>query len=412
MTAIAPQRGRRALELAVLIFAGEAIFGLPFHVARFFRPTLLTGLGLDNSELGALFSVYGVVAMLCYLPGGLLADRFTARALMTVSLAATGLAGLGLAALPELPTLLAIYALLGVTTILLFWAALIRATREWGDPSRQGAAFGLLDGGRGLCAAVLASLAYVPYSLAFTDLADPADQRLAALRGVFWVYTAATLLAAALVWLVTPDRDVGPRREPIVLRRALLGRTIWLQGLIVLCAYCAFKGIDNYALFAVQVHGLGEVEGAGVSVLSAWVRPFAALGAGLLADRIRPTRVVQLAFVALVLGYLGFMLDEPRPGSVKILWLDILVTCAAAFALRGVYPALMEEVRVPPAITGTAVGFISLVGFLPDVFLGPLTGWLLDRSPGAAGHLHVFTLLAAIAGLGLLASTGLRRCAP
>ena len=55
MTAIARQRGgRRALELAVLIFAGEAIFGLPFHVARFFRPTLLAGLGLGSITSAAM----------------------------------------------------------------------------------------------------------------------------------------------------------------------------------------------------------------------------------------------------------------------------------------------------------------------------------------------------------------------
>ena len=44
----------------------------------------------------------------------------------------------------------------GVTTILFFWAALIRATRDWGGNNAQGRAFGLLDGGRGLLAALLA----------------------------------------------------------------------------------------------------------------------------------------------------------------------------------------------------------------------------------------------------------------
>ena len=50
-----------------------------------------------------------------------------------------------------------LYAYWGVTTILLFWAAMIRATREWGGASQQGRAFGILDGGRG---AVAAGIAY------------------------------------------------------------------------------------------------------------------------------------------------------------------------------------------------------------------------------------------------------------
>ena len=193
------------------------------------------------------------------------------------------------------------------------------------------------------------------------------------------------------------------------LRAVLTSPACWLQGIIVLCAYCAFKGVDNYALFAVQGYGVHEVEGARISVLAAWLRPFAALGAGLLADRVRATQVVRLGFAALLAGYLGFIVIDPHPGAAGLLWLNITLTCAAAFALRGVYPALMQEARVPTAVTGTAVGLISLVGFLPDVFIGPLSGWLLDRSPGVAGHLHVFYVLGAAAALGLLATTALRR---
>ena len=56
----------RVLFMTCLIVAGEAVFGLPFHVARFFRPTVLVVFGLTNTELGAVQAVYGVVAMLTY----------------------------------------------------------------------------------------------------------------------------------------------------------------------------------------------------------------------------------------------------------------------------------------------------------------------------------------------------------
>ncbi|RLD31329.1 MAG: MFS transporter, partial [Bacteroidetes bacterium] len=69
-----------------LVFAGEMIFSLPFHVARFFRPTLLDVFNLTNTELGDIIAVYGITAMLAYFPGGALADRFSARKLMTLSL--------------------------------------------------------------------------------------------------------------------------------------------------------------------------------------------------------------------------------------------------------------------------------------------------------------------------------------
>ena len=399
---------RRGLGLLALIIAGEAIFGLPFHVARYFRPTLLAGLGLSNGELGAVFSAYGVLALLCYLPGGLLADRYSPRRLLVVALVSTALGGAYLLTMPGFAELVVVFAGFGVTTVLLFWAALIRAVRAWGDAAGQGRAFGLLDGGRGLFSAGLATLAWYALAAGFTGdpaLASPGE-RLVALRGVFVVYIAATLLAAALVWLLVPD-EVGARAQrgdAASVRRVLGSSALWLHALVVLCAYCGFKSIDDFSLFAVEAHGLDEVEGARVNVLAAWLRPVAALGAGLLADRLWPTRVAQLCFGVLIVSHAALAFGEPGAEGLWLFWIGVAATVAAAFGLRGVYFAILQELRVPAALTGTAVGFVSLVGFTPDVFLGPITGWLLDRSPGAAGHQDVFVLFTLVSALGLVAS--------
>ena len=37
-----------------LIVAGEAVFALPFHVARFFRPIVLDVFGLTATQLGTV----------------------------------------------------------------------------------------------------------------------------------------------------------------------------------------------------------------------------------------------------------------------------------------------------------------------------------------------------------------------
>jgi MFS family permease len=152
------------LVIFCLVIAGEMIFSLPFHVARYFRPTVLGVFSLSNAALGDIFAVYGVMAMLAYFPGGAIADRFSARKLMTVSLLATAVGGFYMAQIPGRTGLSLLFAYWGMTTILLFWAALIRTTREWGGPLTQGRAFGLLDGGRGLVAAGVAMLAVLLFS--------------------------------------------------------------------------------------------------------------------------------------------------------------------------------------------------------------------------------------------------------
>jgi predicted MFS family arabinose efflux permease len=147
---------KRYTTLLALILAGEIIFSLPFHIPRFFRPTLLDVFQLTNTQLGDIFALYGVVALLAYFPGGAIADRFQARTLIAVSLVATALGGFYLYTLPDLIGLYLVFAYWGLTSILLFWAALIKATRDWGGQQTQGLAFGVLEGGRGVIASVLA----------------------------------------------------------------------------------------------------------------------------------------------------------------------------------------------------------------------------------------------------------------
>lgn len=84
-----------------LILAGEIIFSLPFHVIRYFRPVFISVFQVSNSQLGDAMAFYGILAMLAYFPSGLIADRFPARGLMTVSLLVTSLGGVWLSFVPE-----------------------------------------------------------------------------------------------------------------------------------------------------------------------------------------------------------------------------------------------------------------------------------------------------------------------
>jgi len=159
-----------------LVFAGEMIFSLPFHVVRFFRPTMLYVFQLTNTELGDSIAVYGIMAMVAYFPGGALADKYSARKLMTTSLVATGLGGIYFAQIPSQMGLFFLFGYWGITTIFLFWAAMIKATRDWGGHLSQGKAFGILDGGRGLMAAGAATLAvFIMSSLLPENIENTSD---------------------------------------------------------------------------------------------------------------------------------------------------------------------------------------------------------------------------------------------
>ena len=405
-----------------LIVAGEAVFLLPYYPARFFRPTVLEIFDLTNTELGAAQGIYGILAMAGYFLGGPLADRFPARKLLAFSLWATAVGGMYMATFPDYRGALFLWGFFGVTTILLFWAALIRAARDWGGHDTQGRAYGLLDGGRGLLGAILTSVAVLIFGLAFPDgyAAASFEDKQEALRAVIYAYAAVTAATGALVWFVISEGH--PAGEPdlkewqqnteavwIHIMRVLRIPAVWMQAMIILCAYVGYKGYDNYALFAVQGYGIDEVKAAQIATIGAWMRPIGALGAGLLGDRFIVSRMTVFAFVALLASHLFFALTTPVPGLVSVMLGNTLLTATMIYGLRGLYFALFEEAKVPAAVTGTAVGIVSIIGFTPDVFVAYVGGVLLDRSPGLLGHQHYFMFLAAFSALGVVVSFALMR---
>ena len=402
----------RMVVMITLIAAGEAIFFLPFVLARIFRPTLLDVFGLTNLQLGTAFSLYGVVAMTAYFLGGPLADLFSARRLMTAALVATSLGGVIFATVPPLGVLRLLYGFWGLTTILLFWAALIRATREWGGMAGQGRAYGILDGGRGLVTALVASISVAIFAALLPADAGSAtlEQRAAALQQIIWIFTGMVSGVAVMVWFAVPEtepvRHSGARRKfTMEAVRGVLGMpAVWLQATIVVCAYVGFKSTDDFSLFARDAFGYDDVAAAQVSTIAFWVRPFAALGAGLLGDRIGSSRVIAASFGILIVGSLAIALGALQPGIHWMLVATVTGTSVGIYALRGIYFALFQEAHVPLAFTGSAVGLVSVIGYTPDIFMGPLMGYLIDRSPGVLGHQHLFGVLAAFAAVGLIAT--------
>jgi len=407
---------RRSIAILVLISAGEAIFFLPFVIARVFRPTLLDVFELTNLELGLATSVYGVVAMLAYFPGGPLADRFAPRKLMAFALVATSIGGLVMASIPSLPVLKLLYGFWGVTTILLFWSPLIRATRQWGGSKLPGRAFGFLDGGRGLMAATVGSISVAVFAAVLPDDVDTAtpQQHEEAFRQVILVFTSVTFAASLVVWFGLSRHEEQLERSNSPLQLDGIGRvlqmpTVWLQAVVVVCAYVGYKALDDISLYAHVALDFDEVEAARVSTVSMWVRPPAAIAAGLIADRFGVTRATIVSFIVLGIASSVIAMGVLGPGMMVAFITTLIATSAALFALRGLYFAIMEEGRVPFGDTGTAVGIVSVVGYTPDIFMGPLMGVLLDRSPGALGHQHVFAVVTAFALVGLLASVIFRR---
>ncbi|MEO6421281.1 MAG: MFS transporter [Candidatus Nitrotoga sp.] len=397
--------------LALLILAGEAVFILPFVLPRIFRPTVLDVFQLDNSQLGLCFSVYGVVAALSYLFGGPLADKYPPRKLIAIALWMTAIGGLLFATFPSFRVLQVLYGYWGFTTIFLFWAPMIKAARVWGGSTSQGKAFGLLDGGRGLTGAFFGLLGVFIFSFFISEnlITASFENRQEAFSYVIYCAAVIITVIGILTWYFMKsgidDKEI--QLEKISFKQissVLKLPAVWLLMMIILCAYVGYKITDILSQYAREVMLYDEVKSAQVGTFIQFLRPATGIFVGLIVDRYKITQWLVFSFVATVIGGMLFATGGIEPSTTALYFLSVIIIAVGVYAARALYFGVMQDGKIPLALTGTAVGLISVVGFMPDIFAGTAYGYLLDSNPGDPGYQNVFWMLTGFALVGGVAS--------
>jgi MFS family permease len=400
-----------------LILAAEAVFILPFVLQRIFRTTFLESFDISQTEIGSMFSVYGIVALVSYLFGGPLADKFKPNLLMSAALILTGLGGLYLATYPNLYNLHVLYGFWGFTTIFLFWAAMIKATRIWGGTNKQGIAFGFLDGGRGLVAALFGSAGVLIFSFFITkdiELTSIADRRIAFKEVI--TYTSYAVIAVGIIVFFflklnfeKPESSENTAKLITLenFKLVMKFKAVWLLMIIILCAYYAYKMTNLFSQYAEQVMHYDKIEAAKVGTYLLYMRPVIGVVIGLLADRTKASLWIIIGFFLMAVTSLVFALGIINDSTPLLFILSIATMAIGVYSARVLYFATLEEAKIPLAVTGTAVGFISVIGYTPDIFTGLINGYFLDKYNEVVGHQVVFGIMFGFALVGFIASYAL-----
>lgn len=397
--------------LLLLILAGESVFVVPFVLARVFRPTVLEVFGLDNFQLGICFSILGTVAFFSYFFGGPFADKYPPRKLIAIALWLTALGGLVYATYPSYEVMKVLYAYWGFTTIFLFWAPMLKAARVWGGDQSQGKAFGFLDGGRGLVGAGFGAIGVFIFSYFLsTDIEQASlEETKVAFRQVIYVSSAMVFIVGVFVWFfmkldkqiekeITLDKISIPQ-----IKQVLRLPSVWLLMIIILTAYVGYKITDIFSLYAQDVMHYDQVEAAQVGTLLLFMRPVVGVFVGFIADKSKITLMLFLTFMVSLAGSLLFAIGMINQSTIALFFISVSILATGIYAARALYFAVMKKGKIPLALTGTAIGLISVIGYTPDIFIGPLMGYLLDQSPGSLGHQYVFWMLAAFTFVGSFA---------
>ena len=283
---------KRYIQLALITLAGGAIYPL-IYLRQNFEVSILESFGITLTQLGQCYSLLGVMFVVTYIPSGWLSDRFSPRWLISFSLVLTAALGLWFSTMPGYSELRIIFFGWGIATGLTFWAAMIKGVAVIARSQEQGRFFGILDGGRGLVEAILASIAVAWFSYSLTSLEQPTE---VALQKVIYFYVGFALLIAPLVVLVVEDlkveHDGGDQPADTAatlttwesLKIIVASKELWLGAICIWSGYQLFWATYSFSGYLQTQFGMSAVAVGTITVAKLWMRPIGAIGAGFVGD--------------------------------------------------------------------------------------------------------------------------------
>jgi nitrate/nitrite transporter NarK len=411
------QSKNKVTAMFALVVAGEAIFLLPFILMRVFKPVIRDAFLISDAQIGEAQALYGVTAVISYFFGGFIADKWEPKKLLSLSLFFTAIGGFWMTLIPSIFTLKILYAFWGVSTILLFWASLIKATRQWGNRHNQGLSFGLLDGGRGFFAASIALFGASILTYFFPEKGAEVtfNNKVETLQYIIGTITAVVFLVALFVWKTLPkelEKFETEKEFQFNFKKAfslMKQKKVIFHSIIIFCAYCSYKLTGVYGTYAKDVWDYSLEEATYFAVFIQYLRPIAAISIGWIADKYLPSKIIVPSFSVLIFAsaILGFGFFNAQP--VFLSFIIFIFMALGTYSLRGLYFAIIEETKTPIQMTGTLVGIISVIGFTPDIFMSLFIGYMLGEKPSLTEYQHLFTIFTLIPIIGLIAALGFRK---
>lgn len=388
--------------ILLLAFAGSIIYGLPYF-RSYYYDTYQSMYNLTNTQMGLLGSAYGLLGVFSYVIGGVLADKIKAKKLLIFSMIATGFGGLLHLVVSDFYALAAIYGLWGVTSLLTFWPALMKIVRIQATDEEQSRAYGIFEGGRGVFNA-----AHLAVATAIFGVFEARTMPYMGIDAIIWFYSLAPLIVGIIFIFILKEPDtVGETDSQQVSLKQILSvlkmPVMWLIIIMIYTSYTFNMSSYYFTPYASNIIGVTAVIAAILTVMSQYIRPFAATIGGFAGDKVGKSKTMIVGYILMVAGVI--IMDMTGRMSSDSRMILVVVACvlvyAGMFSNFGLYFSFISEAGIPVELGGVAIGMASTFGYLPEVLSYTIAGKLLDTYPGYQGyHLnHMYMIAMGIIGL-------------
>ena len=313
----------------------------------------------------------------------------------------TGVIGFYLLTIPSPMIVALVHGIWGVTTIMTFWPALMKTLRSLGSKNEQSKVFGFFEGGRGVVNAV-----YLAAAVGVFGYFTLKGGSILGIKVLIGAYSAiAIVLGLLLTFLLkgmNESQESGNDVKLSDIGKVMKYPAAWLMILIVFCTYFINMSFYYVGPYVTQAFGASAVFAVILSTASQYIRPFTAIGAGILGDRINSSKVIVIAQFLSLASIVLLLLVPGEAKLMPLIILSVVLMYVAMYATQSMHFAIMEETDFPKETVGTVIGMICCIGYLPESICPYLAGRLFDAFPGATGYRYYFLIMGVVTVIGLL----------
>ena len=324
--------------LIILISMGSSIIYAPMYLKGVFYDPLMQALGCTNADLGLMVSAYGLAAMICYLPSGIVADKFRMRTLAWVGFITTAALVFAYATLPSIEICFALFVAMGVTSILIWWGTRFKVVRLCCEEEEYASKIGVSYSIYGVTGLVLGlvNAAIIAY---FSQIAGAA----VGVQAMLIFLGVVIAILGIIAYFLIPDfkGEINKEAKLFSLSEAIEAfkhpGVIWAC-IAYFCVYAVYQGATYTTPYLTQCFGadvnlvniVGVIRTYGIGLLAGPV-------VGFIATKLKsPSKTIAGCFILSIAVLLGFMVYPQSPDGAIIASVLVVVfgfTTYGAFSI-------------------------------------------------------------------------------
>lgn len=345
-----------------------------------------------NEFIGDFGFWLGLVCMIGYPIGGVLADRFSEKWLLIIGALIMGICSFWFGMLPGGAAIMIIHVLYGIGVSFFIWSAYLKTVRKLGSADEQGTMFSTSEFVRAILGMLLGFLGVSLLNRAIMP-GDAVDLETlgAQWRNMMFFNGALFMVFAAIVMFVLPKNIIGAEAAQAhgaaVQEKMSAAATLqvlklpgtWLLAVLIFFCYSFTSAASGYlGSYTVNILGISQTQASVFAVIRNYIiAGVSTLAIGFIADRIG-SKVKTLGYYLAIATVMTGAIILTKNAAVLCIGVSFIFALVYS-GMRGIYFATLSEVGIPLHLTGVATGVISLICYLPDVYFAKMAGIWLDR---------------------------------